>query len=238
MRTLIKKNINWKISQSIILFTDSSRNRQKKLHTYQNIKKILNYFLNFFQTPSIEINQIEINQVTTEYTSYEDFTEKIIPSNTNVNHDEEVEPQVNSESDHQIKHSDDSTSNTWHVTDSERLEIIREEFQILMNEYKRPYFFDGFQTKGAYICVKTPKDFDRALNDYWHMIWKQLVFTIVLVNDNLSEPFWPTEVNETFEFNNGYSIQNTGIENQKHYTITTLNLTNSNLGNVRSVNCF
>ena len=122
------------------------------------------------------------------------------------------------------------------IDSNERLQIIKDEYQTLTNEYRRPYFFDGCQTTDAYICVKTPEDLGPSLMDYWHMIWTQKVFTIVLVDDHIRQPYWPTQVNHCIQFDNGYTIQNAGIETQKNYTTTILILsTNIYSGQVKIV---
>ena len=82
------------------------------------------------------------------------------------------------------------------------------------NEYKKPYVFDSFQKKDAYICIKSPNESTKAIMDFWKMIWDHSVFTIVLVDRyvRFRYAYWPSQVGQMVKLQNGFVIQNVSVE--------------------------
>jgi protein tyrosine phosphatase len=113
--------------------------------------------------------------------------------------------------------------------DHESVELVKEDFERLANEYIRPYFYDGYQAKGAYICIQSPNESTQAIIDFWNMIWDHCVFTIVLVDRYIRfrYAYWPSKVGQMLKLQNGFVIQNTSIEEFDNFKITYLHVLNS-----------
>jgi protein tyrosine phosphatase len=112
--------------------------------------------------------------------------------------------------------------------DQERSELIKKEYERLGNEYKKPYIFESYQTKDAYICIKTPTSSWKDIMDFWKMIWNKRVLTIVLADRYIPHhrTYLPSEVGQILDLQNGFSIHNVSVEEHTNFRIAYLHVMN------------
>jgi len=111
--------------------------------------------------------------------------------------------------------------------DQERSELIKKEYERLGNEYKKPYIFDSFKNKDAFICIKTPASPWENIN-FWKMIWDKRVLTIVHAERYTPHhcTYLPSKVGQILNLENGFSIHNTSVEELANFRIIFLHVKN------------
>jgi len=205
----------------------SLNSRQKKAHMSKNVDTILNRFFEALQSQEetlISPNhsaKTSLSEVSTSTTMYPPSTPPLQPPSFMIKDKINKKP----------KHYPSSRGSSLSIQsrDCESVELVKEDFERLANEYNRPYFYDGFQTKDAYICIKSPNESTKAIMDFWKMIWDHSVFTIVLVDRyvRFRYAYWPSQVGQMFKLQNGFVIQNVSVEEFDNFKITYLHVLNS-----------
>ncbi|KAL3866376.1 hypothetical protein ACJMK2_043679 [Sinanodonta woodiana] len=106
------------------------------------------------------------------------------------------------------------------------------------SDYINANFVDGYRQKNAYISTQGP--LPKTFGDFWRMVWEVQSVVIVMTTKTMERgrvkcgQYWPEGEESEAQYDE-FNVINTGIEQNRDYTITGLLLHNSKVGLSRQV---